>query len=71
METNDLNKKNILIVNHEYTFNKDKLKKFNDIFEIKNSKFLIHSIKKQKSKSKKYIDKFNFQYYYFINPFNK
>ena len=67
METNDLNKKNILITNHEYTFNKDKLKKFNDIFEIKNSKFLIHSIKKQKSKSKKYIDKFNFKYYYFIN----
>ena len=67
METNDLNKKNILIVNHEYTFNKDKLKKFNDTFEIKNSKFLIHSIKKQKSKSKKYIHKFNFQYYFFIN----
>ena len=42
MEINDLNKKNILITNQEYRFNKDKLKKYNDIFNLINSKFLIH-----------------------------
>ena len=67
MEINNLNKTKFIQIKHKLISNIQKLKKNNDILNMRNSKSLIHIRNNHKNKSKKYITKSNFLYFNFIN----
>ena len=67
MEINNLNKTKFIQIKHKLISNIQKLKKNNDILNMRNSKSLIHIRNSNKNKSKKYITKSNFLYFHFIN----